>query len=311
MQWSVLSFVATACLLGQESSTVKLIPDTNGNFVPATQRSETVTPNGGVQVTEKMQSINGGLVPRERVEERVIKDDASGRIVERVVRTYDQTGHPGPPEKTVIEEQKNSSGSTTRSTTYRGDISGNMVLFERSSSETHVTGTDRSTETTVERQTLNGLAPVEKKSTTQTGSKDEYEENTVTYRAGQSGFYPAVKTSTTHSLHDGVATENTAEYEVGASGNLELHSQKVAHIAKRLDGSETTEVDLFSKGVPGTVDSPDAQLKLKEREIVEKKPGPGGTVRETVAVRRPSVSDPNTLGPEKVISETVCRGKCQ
>ncbi len=289
---------------------MKLIPDLNGNLVPTTTVSADRTPNS-VQVTEKMQSINGGLVPRERVEERVIKDDASGRIVERIVHRYDQTGNPGPPEKQVIEEQKTASGTTTRSTTYRGDISGNMVLYERSASETRVNGSDRSTDTVVERQTMNGLDTVEKKSVTQSGSKDDYQENAVIYRKGENGFFPAVKTSTTHSQHDGVSTENTAEYEVGYMGSLELHSQKVSRVVKNPDGSESTEVDLYGKSVPGTVDSPEAKLQLKEHEIVEKKPGPGGTVREIVAVRRPTISDPNTLGPEKVISETICRGKCQ
>ena len=70
-------------------------------------------------------------------------------------------------------------------------------------------------------------------------------------------------------------------------------------------------MDLYGKALPGTVDSPDAKLQLKEHEVIERKPAPGGAVRETVAVRRPTISDPNTLGPEKVISETVCRGKCQ
>jgi hypothetical protein len=310
MKWCVLPFLAAACLLGQESSSTKLIPDLNGNLVPTTSVSETQTPNG-VQITEKLQSINGGLVPRERVEERVIKDDASGRIVERIVHRYDQTGNPGPPEKQVIEEQKTGSGSTTRSTTYRGDISGNMVLYERSSSESHDNGSDRSTETVVERQTMNGLDTVEKKTVTQNGSKDDYQENAVTYRKGENGFFPALKVSTTHSVQNGIATENSAEYEVGSSGGLELHSQKVSRVVKNPDGSQTSEVDLYGKGVPGTVDSADAKLQLKEHDIVEKKPGPGGTVRETVAVRRPTISDPNTLGPERIISETVCRGKCQ
>jgi len=310
MKWCVLTFLALVCLTAQESSSVKLVPDLNGNLVAGPRTSETQSANGS-QVTEKLQSINGGLVPVERVEERVIKDDASGRIVERIVHRYDPTGHPGPPEKTVIEEQKTSSGSTTRSTTYRGDISGNMVLYERSSSQTSGNDADRSTETTIERQTLNGLEPVEKKSVTQSGSKDEYQENAITYRRGENGFYPAVKVATTHSQHNGVSTENTAEYEVGSSGVLELHSQKVARKVKNADGSEVNEVDLYGKALPGTVDSPDAKLQLKEHEVIERKPAPGGAVRETVAVRRPTISDPNTLGPEKVISETVCRGKCQ
>ena len=44
--------------------------------------SRTTTANGSV-TTETLQSINGRSVPMERVTERVLRDDASGRVVER------------------------------------------------------------------------------------------------------------------------------------------------------------------------------------------------------------------------------------
>ena len=310
MKWFVFVFAAAACLEGQDSTSVKLTPDLNGNLVAGASISEKQTPNG-LQVTEKMQSINGSLVPRERVQERVIKDDASGRIIERMIYPYDQTGHPGPPEKTIIQEQKGSSGSTTHVTSYRGDINGNMVLYERSASETHINGSQESTETTVERNTMNGLEPVEKKTITKSGAKDNYEQNTVTYRKGESGFYPAVKETTTHTKQNGVTTENSAEYEAASSGAMELHSQTVKRMAKNPDGSEVSEVDLYAKAVAGLVNPPDSKLSLKEHDTIERKAAAGGTVRETVSARRPSISDPNTLGPEKLISETICKGKCQ
>src|SRR5260370_32183389 len=79
----------------------------------------------GSTTTERLQSINGRMVPWERVEERVLRDDASGRVVERWVRHYDQTGNPTPPEKSLIEETKRSDGgSTVRTTTWRGDVNG-------------------------------------------------------------------------------------------------------------------------------------------------------------------------------------------
>ena len=60
---------------------------------------------------------------------------------------------------------------------------------------------------------------------------------------------------------------------------------------------------------PGTVDS-DGKLKLFEQQIIDQKPKPGNKVVETLSVRRPTVSDPNTLGPTQQISETTCKGKC-
>jgi hypothetical protein len=52
-------------------------------------------------------------------------------------------------------------------------------------------------------------------------------------------------------------------------------------------------------------------LKLQEQQIIERKPGSGQTLVETITVRRPSVSDPKTLGPARQLSETVCKGNCK
>jgi len=52
-------------------------------------------------------------------------------------------------------------------------------------------------------------------------------------------------------------------------------------------------------------------LKLQEQQVIESAPGPNNTVVQTINVRRPSVSDPQTLGPAHQISETVCKGDCK
>ena len=97
---------------------------------------------------------------------------------------------------------------------------------------------------------------------------------------------------------------------MGDSGALELQGQTVVRTTRRADGSELSVVDVFGVSVPGTVGSRDAGLQLKEREFVDRKPGAAGSVVETVSVQQPSVSDPGVLGAAKVISETICRGKC-
>ncbi len=221
MRWVLLVLTSAVCLLGQDSSTsVKLTRDVNGNLVQGPEFVTSTAP-GKVDVTEKLRSINGNLVPLERVEERVLKNDSSGKVVERVVRKYDQNGQPGPPEKTLIEEENHPEGKTVHTTTLRGDISGNLVPFEKSVTQTQKNGSNENSESVVERQTLNGFQTVEKKSVTKVGTKENYEEKSVTYRNGQDGFYPAVTLNTSHSTRDGVATDNTAEYEVGSSGGLE------------------------------------------------------------------------------------------
>jgi hypothetical protein len=55
---------------------------------------------------------------------------------------------------------------------------------------------------------------------------------------------------------------------------------------------------------------PDGKLKLYEQQTIDRRPGAGNSVIETLSVRRPSISDPTTLGPSRQISETICKGKC-
>jgi hypothetical protein len=311
MKIALCVLVATV-LLGQDrSSSTAYTTDLNGNRVAGPSTSETKS-KSGVERTERLESINGRLVPREQVEERVLRDDASGKTVERIVRRFDANGQAGPPEKTLIEEQKSGENTTIRTTTYRGDLNGNLQLAERSLTEKRKSGSLETTETSIDRPTVNGtFETVEKRSVAKTAaSGGGYEEMATIFRRGGSGMYVAQKLVTSHSENNGEKTDNVAEYEVGSSGSLVLHGQTVTRSAKRPDGSEVAEVDEYGSNVPGTVGSAGSGLKLQERQYVEKKKGEGGTV-ETVSVQRPSVSDPGKLGPPKVIAEKVCRGKCE
>ncbi len=271
--------------------------------------------SSGSDVTEKMQSLNGRMVPLERIEERILKDDASGKVVERVIRGYDPQGNPTPPRKETIEEQKRPDGSaTTQITTYQGDINGGMKLIEKSVVQLHKSDSSESAETLVQRPTINGsIETVEKRSTSKTKSPDGsyQEESNVSRRDSGGGFYTAVRKTTEHTVKGSEASDNTAEYEVGANGQLQLHGQTVSKTVTRADGSKDTVVDIFSQNVPGTVGAPGSALKLQERQIIQETPGPGNSVVQTLSVRRPTVSDPNTLGPERQLSQTVCKGDCK
>jgi hypothetical protein len=309
--------VATFCLTSlcaQDSSTYRLnAPDINGRRVDQGVQVTSSKSATGSAVTERLQSINGRMVPWERVEERVLRDDASGRVVERWVRHYDQTGNPTPPEKSLIEETKRpGGGSTVRTTTWRGDVNGGMAVTERKVQEVVKTGSGETAETLTERPTVNGgLEAVEKTSSVKTQKPNGFDESTVIYRKGASGFYEAVRLVKDHTEAPGQSVDNTAEYEVGSTGSLELHSQDMRRTVKRADGSEQIDVDSYGKFVAGTVRSAsDRGLVLKEREIIERTPVAGSAVRETYSVQRPALADPNRLEPAKVIAEAVCKGKC-
>src|SRR5262249_55440432 len=156
MQLVVLIPALSLPLIAQQTTTLSSTTvDFNGNAVQLPTISETKSKTS-FDHTESTPSINGRMVPRERIEERVIREDASGRVVERIVRRYDQTGEPGPVEKTVTEEQKHPSGMTVKITTYRGDLNGNMAPAERSLTNIHQTASGQTADSIVERPTVNG-----------------------------------------------------------------------------------------------------------------------------------------------------------
>jgi hypothetical protein len=288
--------------------------DINGHrVVDGPDIVQTKSPNSST-TTEIMQNVNGRSVPLERREERVLRDDASGRSVEILIRTYDQAGYPTPPTKEILEERKQPDGSSTIQTaTYRTDMNGQLELLKKTITDVRKSGSSETSETLLQRPGINGsLETVEKQTTVTTkDSGGGFQREASTYqRDGSGNFALSVKESTQHTEAGDASTENTARYEV-MDGRLQLHSQKVSKVVKRPDGSKETEVDLFAPNTLGTVDSGSQKLKIREQQIIEKKPGSGGSVVETLTVRRPSQSDQTVLGPAKQISETICRGKCE
>jgi hypothetical protein len=304
--------VAAASLAAQQSNVTSTTSvDINGNQVADGPRiSQTRSATGSV-ITETRQSINGGSVPVERVEERVLRDDASGRVVERLVRRYDPQGNAMPSVKETIEERKNPDGSsTTQSTTSRGDINGNMQVIERTITDSRPSGAGEISQTVVQRPTANGLETVEKREEVIVKQGKDYQSEATTYRNdGNGGFYAAVKQTTEHKEQNGQASDSSAEYESTVNGQTELHSQTVTETVTRPDGSKDAVVNIYGRNVPGTVS--DSGLKLQEQQVIETTPGPNHTVVQTLSVRRPTVSDPQSLGPARQLSQTVCQGDCK
>ena len=305
----------TGVLCAQQASiTTTTGVDINGHRVadgPQITRTKSAT---GSTTTETMQSVNGRMVPLERVEERVVKEDASGRVVERLIRRYDSQGNLTQPVKETIEEQKRPDGtSTTQTTTYRGDVNGNMQLTEKTVTQARKSDSQESSETVVQRPSVNGsIETVEKRSTSKTKQPGgAYQEETNVSRISPNGgFYTAVRQTTEHSQQGTESTDNTAEYEVGPTGQLQLHGQSVSKTVARPDGSKDVVVDIFGQNVPGITDAA-GRLKLQEQQIVQRTAGPSGAFTETLSVRRPTISDPNKLGPERQISQTTCKGDCK
>lgn len=304
-------FVVTALIaLGQASTTSARIPDLNGGYSSGSTYSSTSGPGGSSRI-EYAPSINGTLAPRESVQEKVIRQDSSGKVVERYVRRYDATGNPGPVEKTVIEERRAADGSMqTMSTVYRGDLNGNLHVYERSTSRAVTQGTSTNTETTIERASIDGALKVaEKVSASLTQLSKTAEQQTVTrMRVDTNGnLYEAVReVSDKQVTAQGQTIENRAQYVGGT-----LAEQSVARTVTSPGGARTTTVDVFSTQAPGLSADPSGRLALKEQQVITSEPGPGGKVTQTVVSKKPTVSDANRLGPGQVIAQAVCTGDCK
>jgi len=268
--------------------------------------------DGGSYKIESARSINGRVTPLERIEERVIEQDGSKRVVERLIRRYDPNGNPGQTEKVRIEERKNPDGATAIETlTWREDINGRLQLAERARGETRPAGDAVRSDLSIERPSPNGaFETVEKRSATERKTTQGVRQETVTWRRDAGGrFNEALRQVTERTEQNGRATENQAEYEPGPAGRLELTSQTVSRSLKNADGSERTELDVYRVWAPGrpVADQP----RLTEQQLVERRPGADGTVVESVSVRRPAPDGSKPSGAYQKIGERVCAGECK
>ena len=310
----LFSTLVAAAAIAQEASYSKSEVDINGNRATDNSRIVSRSGVGSSEVTEKTRSINGREVPLERVEEHVVRDDASGKVIERYIKRFDPTGNPMQSTKEIIEEQKQpGGGATVRTTTYQGDVNGRLQASERSVTQRQKSGSTETADTVVERPTLNGgFETVTRQSVVRVKEANGYQESTTNYRRNGNGdFLPATKVTVEHVESGPQATENAAEYEIGPLGELRLHSQKVQTTVKRPDGSLDIQLSVFGQNVAGRAGSMDSgKLTLQEQDIIERKRVSGNAVVESFSLRRPTIADPNQLGPLQHVSDTTCRGKC-
>ncbi len=303
MKYYAAFLLSSVVLDAQQISTS--IYDINGHPVPGASISV-----AGNSKRETVHSVNGRSVPVQSVEDKVLSDSAGVKIVERTVRKYDANGNPSPPEKIRIEERKNSDGSgTVATTTMRADLNGNYSLAERTLSESRKAGDTLSTETRVERPTLNGaIQLVERREESLRALPGGAASQSVSvYKRDSNGnFGETAKETMERTVSGGKTIENSVVYEA-TNGRLDLVRQTVANIDKTATG-EVREVNVFVADAPGRVaGSADRKPQLQQQQIIEKSAVAGGTT-ETLKVRR--ATDAGLSAPQKV-SETVCRGDCK
>jgi hypothetical protein len=232
-------------------------------------------------------------------------------VIERIIRPFDATGQPGPPQRIQIAERTHPDGSKSVETeVFTGNISGGFSLVEKTTAVTRTAGSVATVETQVARPTLNGSIELleRRQARIESGGPRRQEVLTVERRDSNGNFLPALREVKQTEEQNGRTIENTTQYLAGASGQFELNSQTVAETRKRPDGSEQKQITLFGRNAPGRATS--AEPQVREQQIIEKRSANGQTI-ETLSIRRPALDNPASLGPEQKISEKVCTGACK
>jgi len=309
-------FIAVATAGFGQSSTSTVITDLNGHpevSSSSVQTSTTTSAGTDVTQTKTTRSLNGSAVPLEQIEERVLRQDANGKVSERIVRRYNPNGQLASTERVVSEEQHGSDGSSTvNATTYRTDLDGHEQQTEKRVSQTRVEGGTTTTDTSISQPTINGtFDTTEKRSAVTTGDKDKQTTTESVYRPSVSGgLQEAVRRVTVATSSADQSVAQTAQYEPGLNGGMQLKSQTVTTTTNQPGGVQTTQVNVYGADAPGEVRQEGASQKLQEQQTVTREKAADGSVVETLSVRRPTVSDPSRLGSPEQVSQTVCTGKC-
>ncbi len=293
------------CQTSQQSTNYEV--DINGNRVPGLTRGVATSATGSQRV-ETTRSINGRQVPLESTEDKVLSDDGRGnRVIERMVRRYDQNGNVGPLEKARIEERVNPDGSKMNvTTTYRDDLNGRPQIFERATTQTRESGGTTQTVIAVERGNPNGGLALYEKTTAverKTSSGSQIESSTT--RPDVNGQLSVAKSEVTTKSKSG-AQENvdSTVYEPGIDGKLQMAGRRVATVTTKPDGSQVEEIDVYGRTVGFAADANAATPRLQQQILKEKVVRPDGSVVESTNVRSRVSHDSDRMSNYERTAET-------
>jgi len=303
-----LSLLLIPATLFAQSATTTYQTDINGRRVAVATQDQSAKG----ERTQRTQSLNGRQVPLEQSSERVVRDDASGKVVERTIQKFDPTGRPAGTERVTVEETPlPGGGKLVKETTAVNELNGGYRPVERRTTETRVSGQTTTTNITLDKPGLNqAFQTAEKRNTVTVGPTGKQQTTETVERTDVSGrFRPVQRNETSVQAAGEKTTQNSATYELDASGKLFLAKQTVATTIKR-PGGDVTETNVYTAAATGSSQTAADKLRLQEQRVSEKKVAADGSVSETVSLRLPNPSDPSKLGEAQKVSETVCTGKC-
>ena len=297
-----------AGLAAAQSTSALLTPDLNGRSV---ESAAYVAKDG--DRTELTRSINGRQVPLEKTDTKVLNETPSGKTTETIVRKYDATGQLASTERTVTEEQKSATGSVIHAIIYRSDLNGSLQEAERRTIESQTQGATTTADVTISRAGLSGSFELAEKRNIVTVTNKEaktVQETEVVQRPSQSGqLAEATREVREQTKAADKVTSTSVRYEPDYTGKMKLIRQQVETTSKSADGSIVTERNVFAPAAYGIARSGEDTPKLQEQEVIVRREN-NGVVTEKTTVSRPTLQDPNRLGPTSPVSELVCAGKC-
>jgi hypothetical protein len=298
-----------AALSAQSVATLSNV-NINGNRVD--DFSVATGTNG--EKTELSDSINGRLVPKEQTETRVLSETAAEKVTESFDRKFNQTGQLISTERVLTTERKlPGGGSTTQATVYRSDVNGAMQEAERRTIETRPQGPGTTaSDVTIARPSANGgFEKVEEHKIVKSAEPNRTREEETVYLKSTSGDLVEKRRIVAESQKSGDKTEATvANYEADYTGRMALLNSENSTTIVSKDGKEEVERNIYATNSLGVARTEEGGQKIREQQIIVRTPGPDGSVKETVSVRRPTLSDATHLGAPVQIYETVCTGKC-
>ncbi len=306
------TFVLTAALLAlvlpaAAQQAVTTVRDINGNRVEWSQASR-----GDGRSALTTRNLNGRRVPLEEVKETVVRKEGNTVVVERLIKRYDNSGAPLPPEKQLIETTTSANGaSTEKVTTYRGNINGVLTPVERTVTDSTKSGDTTDSQTVVERVSINGgFQAAERRTTRETATKTASERDVVVYTPDTNGqFNQSARTVTRSRIEGNQTSTQVDEYEAATTGSLKLFRQTVGSVVKNPDGTERQEYDIYGNQTPGRAPDPTTPLQLRERQIYTSRQSADGATVQVFAIQRPTPTSLGSkeLGPVQQISETTVR----
>lgn len=303
----ILIFLLSASLLpAWQAASRTYVYDWEGRRSPWTSEAA-----GDTKQTTIGRDLNGREAKIEEVEEKIIRNEGGVKVVERIIKRFDPTGRPLPPEKEVVEITQRPDGAISTATTiFRADLNGRLQAAERTVADSRKQGGATKTETRIEKLTINGaFQTVERRVAEQREGEKRSETDETAYLPDPNGrFVEAYRRRALQVNENGVVREQVDEYESANTGKLQLSRQTQARVEKDPTGAERRVVDVYGPAAPGRPVEPGV-LALRERQIISVQPTADGAV-QTLHIQRPNLDGRGQLGAPVKVAETVCTGKC-